>query len=61
MAASRFHESPISLEHARRAGRLPGPHRDPFDRMLIARAGIERLRIVTNDPVFRDDGAQVLR
>jgi PIN domain nuclease of toxin-antitoxin system len=28
--------------------------------MLIAQAATEELRIVTNDPVFRDYGAQVL-
>ena len=28
----------ISVADAERAGRLPGPHRDPFDRMLIAQA-----------------------
>ena len=27
----------ISAEHGIRAGLLPGPHKDPFDRMLIAR------------------------
>ena len=26
----------ITPDHALRAGSLPGPHRDPFDRMLIA-------------------------
>ena len=28
----------ISFEHAERAGRLPGEHRDPFDRMIAAQA-----------------------
>src|SRR6266567_5059425 len=28
----------ITVEHGQRAGNLPGPHRDPFDRMLIAQA-----------------------
>jgi PIN domain nuclease of toxin-antitoxin system len=28
----------ISAEHGIRAGLLPGPHKDPFDRMLIAQA-----------------------
>jgi PIN domain nuclease of toxin-antitoxin system len=28
----------ISADHAIRAGVLPGFHRDPFDRMLIAQA-----------------------
>lgn len=49
---SRMEILPIALEHALAAGMLPGPHRDPFDRMLIAQAGLERLPIVTNDPVF---------
>ena len=45
---------PISLEHAVRAGRLAGEHRDPFDRMLIAQAQAENLPIVSNDRVFDD-------
>ena len=45
---------PISLEHAVRAGRLPGEHRDPFDRMLIAQAQTENLPIVSNDRIFDD-------
>jgi PIN domain nuclease of toxin-antitoxin system len=49
---SRFYPLPIVMEHARRAGSLPGPHRDPFDRMLIAQAGLESLPVVTADPVF---------
>lgn len=44
---------PISLDHALAAGALPGPHRDPFDRMLIAQARIEDFSVVTIDPVFR--------
>jgi len=33
-----FGELPITVEDATRAGWLPGPHRDPFVRMLIAQA-----------------------
>jgi len=44
----------ITLEHAMTADALPGPHRDPFDRMLIAQSQLERLPIVTNDKAFRD-------
>lgn len=43
---------PISLEHALSAGSLPGPHRDPFDRMLIAQSQLEGVPIVTLDSVF---------
>ncbi len=60
LRAGRFGELPISLAHALQAGRLPGPHRDPFDRMLIAQATAEGLPVVTNDPVFSGYGAQVL-
>jgi len=43
---------PISLAHAVRAGGLPGEHRDPFDRMLIAQAQTENLAIISNDRIF---------
>jgi PIN domain nuclease of toxin-antitoxin system len=43
---------PISIEHALRAGRLPGEHRDPFDRMLIAQAQSEDIPILSNDRIF---------
>jgi PIN domain nuclease of toxin-antitoxin system len=45
---------PVSLEHALRAGSLPGPHRDPFNRMLIAQGQLEKLTIVTSDPAFEN-------
>lgn len=43
---------PISLRHGQVAGALPGPHRDPFDRMLIAQAMTENLILVTNERAF---------
>jgi PIN domain nuclease of toxin-antitoxin system len=43
---------PISLDHAVRAGRLPGEHRDPLDRILIAQAQMEDLKIISNDRIF---------
>lgn len=46
----------ISLDHAQSAGALPGTHRDPFDRMLIAQARDERLALVSIEPVFDDYG-----
>lgn len=39
----------LEWEHARVAGGLPLHHRDPFDRMLVAQAIVERLTIVTRD------------
>ena len=42
----------ISVADAERAGRLPGIHRDPFDRMFIAQALRHDLWIVSVDAVF---------
>ena len=39
----------ISAEHALRAGRLPADHKDPFDRMLVAQAKLERVTLLTHD------------
>ena len=57
---ARFRELPIGLEHALAAGRLPGPHRDPFDRMLIAQSRLEEVEVVTLDPVFAEYGVPVI-
>lgn len=43
---------PVSLAHAERAGRLPGPQRDPFDRLLVAQALLDDLTFVSNEAVF---------
>ena len=53
-------ELAISAEHARRAGRLPLHHADPFDRVLIAQALIEGLTLVTRDGAFGPYGVPVL-
>ena len=58
--SARFVVLSISLEHAMAAGALPGPHKDPFDRMLVAQARIEDLAVATTDPVFRDYGVAVI-
>ncbi len=50
----------ISAEHAIRAGLLPGPHKDPFDRMLIAQAQAENLPIVSNELLFDTYGVRRL-
>jgi len=39
----------VTAEHGIRAGLLPGPHQDPFNRMLIAQALAENVPIVSND------------
>ncbi len=57
---ARMRDLPITAEHALAAGTLPGPHRDPFDRMLIAQAELERLPLVSNDPVFKDYAVEMI-
>lgn len=47
-----FRELPITVEHGQRAGLLPGSHRDPFDRILMAQAQAENLPIVSNEELF---------
>ncbi len=39
--------------HALTAGSLPRLHGDPFDRMLVAQAVIEKLTLVTHDATIR--------
>ena len=46
---SQFTGLPITAGHSVRAGRLPGHHRDPFDRILVAQAQIEGMTLVTRD------------
>ncbi len=41
---------PIHLRHALRVYDLPGHHRDPFDRILVAQAQAEDIPILTVDP-----------
>jgi PIN domain nuclease of toxin-antitoxin system len=52
VAASAFVELPITLSHAEEIASLPPHHTDPFDRMLIAHARVERTTIVTHDRHF---------
>lgn len=47
-----FQMLPVSVDHAWHVRALPLHHGDPFDRLLIAQAQIERLPIVTADPAF---------
>ena len=51
---------PVSWEHAARVEQLPWHHRDPFDRLLLAQALVERCPIVSRDRVFRKYGADVI-
>ncbi len=60
IAGQGFRELQITVPHGRAAGMLPGPHRDPFDRMLIAQAMIEEMVLVSNEQLFDNYGVQRL-
>jgi PIN domain nuclease of toxin-antitoxin system len=49
LEANRFEVLPITVSHALAAGALPRHHLDPFDRMLVAQAGLERMILATHD------------
>jgi PIN domain nuclease of toxin-antitoxin system len=44
--------TPLAVEHSHafRVAELPPHHRDPFDRLLVAQAQVEKLHIITADP-----------
>ncbi|MEN2787724.1 type II toxin-antitoxin system VapC family toxin [Sphingomonas qilianensis] len=58
--SERFDVLPLSMAHAQLAGSLPIPHRDPFDRLLIAQAQIEQTTLVSNEALFDQFGVRRL-
>ena len=50
----------VSVRDSCRVADLPFHHRDPFDRLLIAQAMANGLRIMTADPVFQKYDVNVL-
>jgi len=60
IAACGFTELPITARHAAGVRNLPTHHGDPFDRLLIAQALLEDLRLVTADEVFARYGVPIL-
>ncbi|MBF0167658.1 MAG: type II toxin-antitoxin system VapC family toxin [Alphaproteobacteria bacterium] len=43
----------VTITHTLQAGGLPPHHKDPFDRLLIAQAQVEKMRLVTPDIAFK--------
>lgn len=60
LSADGFRELPIRGVHARVAGELPAHHQDPFDRMIVAQALVEKLTLVTSDAIFGKYGVAML-
>jgi PIN domain nuclease of toxin-antitoxin system len=50
----------ITTEHAAYVAELPPHHRDPFDRLLVAQARLERIPILTADPQIKRYDVQVI-
>jgi PIN domain nuclease of toxin-antitoxin system len=59
IAAAGFLPLSLTITHARVAGSLLIPHKDPFDRLLIAQAMVEDMLLVSNEAIF--DGYGVSR
>jgi PIN domain nuclease of toxin-antitoxin system len=57
---SGFSVLPITCEHAAAVGALPLHHRDPFDRMLVAQAQFEPMRLLSNDEQLKAYGDSVV-
>jgi PIN domain nuclease of toxin-antitoxin system len=51
-----FESLDITVEHAHSIRSLPLIHRDPFDRLLIAQAKIEKMTLVTRDTHIKKYG-----
>lgn len=49
LALNQFQVLPVHLRHTLRVAALPALHRDPFDRLLVAQAIVEKLTIVSGD------------
>jgi PIN domain nuclease of toxin-antitoxin system len=57
IADSGFQELPVSVTHTLALERLPLHHRDPFDRILLAQAHVEHLRLLTYDVGLKPYGS----
>ncbi len=57
--ASGFYELPVTAHHAAAVAGLPLHHTDPFDRLLLAQAFSEPLRLVTADPALMAYGGAI--
>ena len=52
MALNAMQGLPIQISHALHVFGLPHFHRDPFDRMIVAQAQLEKLPILTSDSLI---------
>jgi len=57
---NRLSPLPIQPAHVLRVPSLPAIHKDPFDRLLIAQAQVEKLPLITTDPEITRYPVQVI-
>jgi PIN domain nuclease of toxin-antitoxin system len=50
----------ITLAHVLALENLPTPHKDPFDRLLIAQANVEGAVLVSDDSIFEEYPVKVI-
>ncbi|MBS0504599.1 MAG: type II toxin-antitoxin system VapC family toxin [Proteobacteria bacterium] len=58
LRAADYLSIPITVEHVAAAGALAIPHRDPFDRLLIAQSRLEAAALVSNEKLFDGFGVE---
>jgi PIN domain nuclease of toxin-antitoxin system len=59
--SSGFHELSVLGIHTEALSRLPRHHSDPFDRMLVAQAMTEPMKLLTADSRLADYGELIMR
>lgn len=61
MQRGRIDGLPVEHRHAVAVAELPLHHRDPFDRLLLAQALVERMPLVTADQTLRPYPVQLIQ
>ena len=59
LAAESFESLPLTVSQTKQVSALPWRHRDPFDRMLVAQAQVEKLVLLTADEALAPYGDAV--
>lgn len=54
-------ELAVSSRHAAMVERLPALHADPFDRILVAQATVEDMKLLTHDGIIPEYGEFVIK
>ena len=60
LRANRIDVLAIEQSHLNKIGGLAHHHRDPFDRIIVAQALVERIPVVSNDAMFDAYGVERL-